>query len=121
MIRGSFRYQDGQLVPATKEAPRNKSSLVGDEIVQGIEHPATGEVIYSKTQYKRITKAHGLEEAYGEPEKYFRKPDDSAEREADLEEDVLEALAKLNYGEAMSEEDLELCRQKNQALEWEQE
>jgi len=121
MTRGRFVFKDGHFVPATTEAPRNKSSLVGDEIVAGIEHPATGEKIYSRSQYKRITKAHGLEECYGEPDRYFQKDDDTAVKEADLEDDILKALADLNYGEGLTQEELELCKQKNQAVEWEQE
>jgi hypothetical protein len=120
MTRASFVFRDGHFIPATKESPRNKSSLVGDEITGGIEHPATREIVYSRNHYKRITRAHGLEECYGEPDKYFQKEDDSEQRDKDLEDDVLKAMADLNYGEGLTEEELELCRQKNQAMEWEQ-
>jgi len=122
MIRQKFVYKDGKAVPvAASETPERKNSIPFDQWVDGVEHPATGEVIYSKSQYKKITKAHGLEEAYGEDKKYWQKPDDSAQKEADLEDDVLKSYAELNYGEGLTEEEMELCRQKQEAIDWAQE
>jgi len=120
MTRESYVYRDGKLVPATKEAPRIKMSI-GDEMLDGVQHPADGQIYYSKSQYNRVTKAHGLEECYGEPDKYWEKPDDSEQKDKDLEDDVLKAMADLNYGEGLTDEELELCRQKNEAMQWEQE
>lgn len=119
MPKNSYIWKDGQFKESTGDKLRIKT-LVGDEFIGGVEHPATREIIYSRSQFKKITKAHGLEECYNEPDKYWQKEDDSEQRAQDLEDDVTEALAKLNYGEGISEEDLELCRQKNQQMEWEQ-
>lgn len=117
MTRGKFIFDGTKFVPAPKEKPRVKS-LVGDEMLDGVEHPATGEKIYSRSQFKKITKAHGLEECYGEPDKYWEKPDDSEQREKDLENDILKSLADLEYGEGLSEEEIEICKQKEQIREW---
>lgn len=118
--RGSFVFKDGQFQEAGPITPRTKH-IGGDEYVGGIEHPANGEICYSKSRFKAISKEYDLEEAYGEPEKYFRKPDTSEQESQDLEEDVTEALALLNYGEGISEEELELCKQKNERIQWESE
>lgn len=116
----SFTWKDGKFQESKGDKLRTKT-LVGDEFIGGIEHPATREIVYSRSQFKKITKAHGLEECYGEPDKYWQKEDDSEAKAQDLEDDVVEALAKLNYGEGISDEELELCQQKNQQLEWEAE
>lgn len=120
MTRESYVFKNGSFQPAEKQKLRVKT-LVGDEMIDGVEHPATREVIYSRSKFKSISKAHGLEECYGESEKYWQREDDSEKRGQDLEEDVLKSLADLNYGEGITEEELELCKQKNQRMEWEAE
>lgn len=120
MTRQKFIYIDGKLTPASDAVgkSRTKDGIVGDELTGGIEHPANGEICYSKNRYKAISRAYDLEECYGEDPKYWRKADDSEQREKELEEDVVKSLAELEYGEGLSEEELELCRQKNQLRDW---
>lgn len=121
MTKGRYVFKDGKFQPTNETSKPRVKPLLGDEIVSGIEHPANGEVCYSRSRYKAITKEYGLEEAYGEPDKYFKKKDNSEQESIDLENDVEEALALLNYGEGISEEELELCRQKNQQIQWQSE
>ena len=119
-IKQRYVFQDNKFVPAPPDKARKKS-LVGDEMIGGVEHPADGRVYYSRSEYKKVTKAHGLEECYGEPDKYWQKEDTSEQDSQELEQDILEAFARLEYGEGLTEEELELCRQKNEAIQWEQE
>jgi len=120
MTRESYVFKDGKFQASTGDKLRTKT-LTGDEFIGGIEHPATREIVYSRSKFKQISKEHGLEECYGEPDKYWQKKDDSEAKAQDLEDDVTAALNQLNYGEGISDEELELCQQRNQQIQWESE
>lgn len=122
MPRERYVYNsDGKAVKVDKLPPMRIKDAIGDEITGGIEHPANREICYSKSRFNSITKAYGLENAYGEPDKYFQKEDTGEQEQAEIEAQVEESLMQLQYGEALTDEDIEKCKIKNQIREWEAE
>ncbi len=97
MIRGTWVYRDGKLVPKHKAAPRHLrrvSNVISDSLPDQLEHHGydDGRRTDSKSVFRRWTKEAGLTERGND-----REPPRPA-RAADLRPDVARALEMVKNG-----------------------
>jgi len=59
MSRGVFVYRDGKLVPKSEAAPLYLAPMVIRDGQNPVIHPATGEMVDSKSKMRQITKDAG--------------------------------------------------------------
>lgn len=107
--RGAFRYnaETGKCERHEKqrrvvEAP----SVHGDEAIDGIESPLTGEKFYSKSALRKHYKEHGYIETGGAHltgKSWGDKPEYKPDRQA-IREDVEKAMMDLKYGRVAIDE-----------------
>jgi hypothetical protein len=113
-MRGKFVYEGGKFVPLQREV-KARPTVITDEM-PALKHPGNRQYYTSRSKYNEVTKAYGYEEAAGEPDKYWAKPELTNDDE--LEQDILQAEKQLEYGEGISEEERELCKIQEEAQEW---
>lgn len=118
MAKGNYVFKDGKFIPKSEVQTEKKHfhSVIVDEIAP-TEHPKTGQIITSKKKFRKISQSYGLEECYGEDEKYWQK--ETVDEEKDIQEDVEKSIAQLSYGEGLTDEARELCIMRDQMEEWE--
>lgn len=115
MAKGSYVFKDGKFVPKA-ETKLNKKVYISMDEIPPTEHPADGKTYTSRKKYNATTRAFGLEEAYGEDDKYWEReknPNDN------MREDILKSIAQLNYGEGITDEERDICKLRDQKEEWE--
>jgi len=120
MTRETYIFKDGTFQAKAPDAPKKQfHSVITDEMPE-TEHPANRQIYTSRRKFRAETNARGLEECYGEPEKYWKNQPD-VDQDEDMEQDVLKAIDLLNYGEGISDEEREKCKLMEQREDWEAE
>ena len=93
--------------------------ILTDEIPE-TKHPGDGQIYTSKAKFNEATRLLGYE-SYSPNESDKSWEADTVDHEADIEEDVQAAIAKLRYGEGLTEDERELCRMRDKREDWEAE
>ena len=62
-VRKRYVYRDGEMVEEAEYQSQNRSAYVIDDTMPLTEHHADGQYYDSKSEYRRVTRAHGCIEA----------------------------------------------------------
>lgn len=94
-MRRRYVWYSGQWVDIT-DAPRRPrvGPYIITDTMRPAVHPATGEVMDSKSAFRAVTKAHGLVEVGNDAPRYAAAP----AVQADLKHDVAEAFSMIEQG-----------------------
>lgn len=94
MSRQVYVFRNGKAIPKREAEPiippSPRSSLaspmvIRDTVIEGQLHPCTGEIIHSKAEFRKITKAHGCVEVGNERIPAYTAPKD------DIQKDIAQA------------------------------
>lgn len=111
-VRGRFVYRNGKFINiADYKETKRQVHAVHQDTMDGIEHPAEpGKLIESRSQFRAITKKHGLEEIGNEKLKP-REPVRKESSEEDYINAVKKAINDCRWGNSgLSEYEREKCR-----------
>ena len=106
MIRGTFVYRDGELVPkhlAAPLVPRGAASnlpapYVNSDTVDAFRSMADGRLYESKSAYRAELKRQGLREIGNEIDAHLRDVDATNPQKPKVKADVIKAYQKVRAG-----------------------
>lgn len=107
-----YVFRDGKFTEINGEVANSKAPAVHQDTMDGVEHPAEpGKLIESKSQYRAITKKHGLEEIGNEKVGRIQPKYDRVS-EQDYIDDVKKAINDCRWGNSgLSEYERHRCKE----------
>ena len=116
MTRGKYVFENGQFVPKVEKPLEIKSHIVIPDEIPATLHPANRKYYTSRTEYDKVTKQHGYENITAE--EHDRMQPVRLEYDDEIVEDLLQAEAAVDYGEALTYEQREILKRQEEAREW---
>ncbi len=120
-MKGKYTFQDGKFVPLSeaKPPPPKVHTIMTDEMPE-TKHPGDGRIYTSRAKFNEATRLLGYE-SYSPNESDKSWEADTSNYDEDVREDVEAAIAKLRYGEGLTDDERELCRMRDKREDWEAE
>lgn len=116
MTRGKYEFIDGKFVPKVEKPLDVKSAMVIPDEIPATLHPANRKYYTSRTEFDKVTKQYGYENITAEEHDRMQPTRPSYDDE--IVEDLYQAEAAVDYGEALTYEQREILKRQEEAREW---
>jgi hypothetical protein len=116
MTRGKYVFEGGQFIPKVEKPKEIKSHMVIPDEIPATLHPANRKVYTSRTEFDKVTKQYGYENITAE--EHDRMQPIRPNYDNEIVEDIFKAEAAIDYGEALTYEQREILKRKEEISEW---